>query len=47
MDDEVWGTGRCPDCDRELTAEPYPAEGHLAIAYACPGHGNIAVLEPF
>ena len=47
MDDEVWGTGKCPDCNRELCAEPYAAEGHLAIAYSCAAHGPVAVMEPF
>jgi hypothetical protein len=47
MDDEVWGTGKCPDCNGELSAEPYAAEGHLAIAYSCTAHGPVAVMEPF
>jgi hypothetical protein len=47
MDEELLGAGRCPDCDGELNVEPYAAEGHLAIAYCCPGHGQVAVMEPF
>jgi hypothetical protein len=48
MDQDLPGEGPfCPQCGRELDAEPALAGHALSVAYACRDHGVIVVSDPF
>lgn len=37
----------CPACGAVLVPEPMTTATHVVVAYACPVHGPIEVVDPF
>lgn len=43
----AWEGPRCPACGRELDAESVGSSAGLAVAYSCPEHGAVSLVDPF
>lgn len=46
-DDFPWQGPPCPDCGRELNSESVQAGESIRVAYSCPEHGLISIIDPF
>ena len=42
-----WSGPSCPTCGRELDAEPVASSERITVAYSCPEHGVVSLVDPF
>ena len=42
-----WTGPACPECGQELNAVPLSTTDSVDLAFSCPAHGLISILDPF
>ena len=47
LDHNDLGYRTCSECGRDLSPEPFEADGHLRIGFVCAEHGVHSVVSPF